>query len=945
MQRLAVILGHLDDSHALCALATAGRGDRAALSENEQFKATVQMLGEMVLRIIAEDHGESTAQTIQKILKIGHEYRQSKDVKVFHTLADQIKGLSSEEMATVTRALHLLLDLANLVERQIRIDESADAAARAGRNKYADTVETFKMLKAKGFTPKQIRDALLEQKVEFVFTAHPTQATRRTILTKHIQIVDLLSRRAHRALGKRQIQRLDIEMHRVVKSCWRTNAIRDKQPTPISEAKGGVAIIEDVLWDSIPRHVRSLDESLKDIGGEALPPDACPSKLSSWMGGDRDGNPYVTWKTTESVLALGRWRAAELYYREVDRLLWDLSMRECNQQVAQLANKYHSELQESNESEYFLGRGSASEPYRSVLSYLRMRLWSTKGYFEKYYYYLRARHNSSNVTPNKPQKPGIPIYEDRKEIMSLLKLMHRSLHECGDGAIADGRLQDMIRRLQCFGMHLLTLDIRQESGRHELAMDEICTHIGAGKFSQWNEAKKVEFLVKELQNPRPLVPWDFPCSPDTREVLDTFKMIARTDPSCLGAYVISMARAPSDVLTVELLQKEAGVNSPMRVAPLFETKTDLNNAPRNLKRLLSIPWYANRINGCQEVMLGYSDSAKDAGRFASVWELYKAQEGMCAVGRSMGVRLTLFHGRGGTVGRGGGPQHLAILSQPPRSIQGSMRVTVQGEVMDKDFGLRQIATRSLNCYAAAVAEATLLPAVAPKPQWREVMEKLAVESCNYYRRKVYSTKGFNEFFALSTPVLEIGNMKLGSRPSRRSKAGGVTKLRAIPWVFGWTQTRFHLPVWLGVGKAMNTILEQKGTVDKAALIEMYREWPFFRSTISLIEMVLAKADPIVSDWYVNELVPVTYAALAASLHSELKRTISAIKITTGHKTLLETEPGLQQSISQREAYIDPLNLMQVEALKRLRSGRTETALKQALYNSIQGIAAGMQNTG
>eukprot|EP00467_Chlorarachnion_reptans_P001020 CAMPEP_0114535012 /NCGR_PEP_ID=MMETSP0109-20121206/28166_1 /TAXON_ID=29199 /ORGANISM="Chlorarachnion reptans, Strain CCCM449" /LENGTH=970 /DNA_ID=CAMNT_0001718503 /DNA_START=165 /DNA_END=3077 /DNA_ORIENTATION=- len=942
---------------------------REAKESSDKWQIAVSMLGNMLLDIIAQerDTNKDIAEKMRTIITISKRYHVTKEKKLFTMMAEHVNSLTIEEACTAARALHMLLDLGNLAERQISIDFSE--GAKSGENKYYDVVATLRTLKLKGFTPSQIRDAVSKQMVEFVFTAHPTQATRRTIIHKHVKIVNLLQKRSMPHLSTKQLHRIDMELLREVRSMWRTTAIREKAPTPISEAKGGVAVIEDVLWEAIPRHVRSLDESLVAIGAEKLPPDACPSRVCSWMGGDRDGNPYVTWQTTESVIALGRWRAAELYFKEVDTLLWELSMNQCTPQVNSLAKRYFGMLKNQAEAEYFISRANTNEPYRCVLAYLRMRLWSTKQFQERYYYHLRAKHGkgraaklptdpmaefgsggshntfdkAASQAARMPPAPEIPIFWDSKEMLTILNMLYNSLKECGDGMIADGRLQDLIRRVKCFGMHLVTLDVRQESGRHLLAMDEICTAVGIGKFSDWDEQKRIDFCVKELQTPRPLVPWGADYSPDTREVLDTFKMISRADPAALGAYVISMAKSPSDVLVVELLQKEARVKHPMRVAPLFETKTDLAASASNLRKLLSIEWYRKRIKGKQEIMLGYSDSAKDAGRFASVWGLYKAQEGMCAVAREMGVRLTLFHGRGGTVGRGGGPQHLAILSQPPRSIHGSMRITVQGEVMDKDFGLRQIATRSLNCYAAAVAEATLQPAIAPKEAWRQMMEYLANESCNYYRKTVYSTKGFNTFFALSTPVKEIGEMKLGSRPSRRSKAGGVTKLRAIPWVFGWTQTRFHLPVWLGIGTAMSSVLTSGAK--RKILVEMYREWPFFRSTLSLVEMVLAKADPQISNWYVNELVPVTYAALAASLHSELKRTQEAVKEVTGHKVILEADKMLKLAVDHRMPYTDPLNIMQVEVLKRLRSGFTEKELKMTLYSTIQGIAAGMQNTG
>mmetsp|Transcript_12067 Transcript_12067/g.17970 ORF Transcript_12067/g.17970 Transcript_12067/m.17970 type:complete len:927 (-) Transcript_12067:238-3018(-) len=926
MERLQRILAHLSEKSSVEAKTTGG-----------EWQETVDTLSRMLLDMIRKDGQHHVADQVQNMIALSAKYRKSRDSAIFAKIADSVRALTTSETEIASRSLHTMLDLANLAERQIHIDNHTDLAHSGGKD---DCAATFRILKKRGFDAKSIREALISQKVELVFTAHPTQATRRTIINKFQQIVRLLSHRARPGLKKTEIAMVDTELARMVRAVWRTNAIRERRPTPISEAKGGVAIIEDCLWDAIPRHVRTLDAALKTVGADPLPADCCPSRVASWMGGDRDGNPYVTWQTTESVLALGRWRAGHLTFAEIDRLLWDLSLTQANQQVTQLAARYYNELKSHSKAEYFIGRANKSEPYRCVLAYIRFRLWNTNHYQEAYYTYLRTCINDPQARP--PQKPEVPLYEDAGEIISLLKLLHVSLHDCGDGLIADGRLQDLIRRLKCFGLHLLTLDIRQESGRHLKAMHEIVAHLGLGNFSEWSEQKKIDFCVKELQSPRPLVPWDFSCSADTREVLDTFKMISRTDPKSLGAYVISMARSASDVLIVELLQKEAGVKSPMRVAPLFETKTDLANAPSNLRKLLDIKWYFERIKGEQEVMLGYSDSAKDAGRFASVWGLYKAQEGMCAVAREKRVKLTLFHGRGGTVGRGGGPQHLAILSQPPRSIQGRMRVTVQGEVIDKDFGLRQIACRSLNTYASAVLEATLQPAIAPKSQWRKIMQQLADDSCDHYRKIVYNTRGFNEFFAACTPVREIGEMKLGSRPSRRGKSGGVTKLRAIPWVFGWTQTRFHLPVWLGVGKAVSRVLKEKGPQE---LLEMYKAWPFFRSTISLIEMVLAKADSTISHWYVNELVPVTYSALAADLHSELLRTITMVKTVTGHKILLESDQNVRLLVDNRQPYIDPLNLMQVETLKRLRSGDRDPEVRMTLNNTIQGIAAGMQNTG
>ena len=458
--------------------------------------------------------------------------------------------------------------------------------------------------------------------------------------------------------------------------------------------------------------------------------------------------------------------------------------------------------------------------------------------------------------------------------------------------------------------------------------------------------KKQTFLIREYwKSRRPLIMSTFPgedeVNAEVKEVLDTFRMLSVQNPESLGTYVISMASAPSDVLEVVLLQKECRLKRIMPVAPLFERLGDLEGASACMDRLFSIPWYHDHIQGRQEVMIGYSDSAKDAGKLAASWGLYQAQEQLVTVSGRHGVALTLFHGRGGTVARGGGPAHEAILSQPPGSVNGTMRVTEQGEVIQAKFGLPGMAMETLEVYIGAVLEATLLPPPAPRDRWRSEVQALADDSLAEFHRIVRHHPDFVPYFRAATPEQELGNLKIGSRPSRRRPGGGIETLRAIPWIFAWTQTRLMLPAWLGVGAALEAAIDRG---DKPVLDEMQEEWPFFRATMDAIEMVFSKADVNVAAMYDARLVPPGLKTLGEEMRQLYRRTMDLTLAVTGHKMPLETQPVVLRSVEVRNTYVDPLNLLQVELLSRVREGDDDAAL-DALLVAINGIAAGMRNTG
>ncbi|KAL8549358.1 hypothetical protein ACS0TY_008264 [Phlomoides rotata] len=585
-------------------------------------------------------------------------------------------------------------------------------------------------------------------------------------------------------------------------------------------------------------------------------------------------------------------------------------------------------------------------PYRVVLGYVKEKLSRTRKRLELLLEDLSCEYDSWDY------------YETSEQLLEPLLLCYDSLQSSGSGILADGRLTDLIRRVATFGMVLMKLDLRQESGRHSETLDAITTYLDMGTYSEWDEDKKLEFLTRELKGKRPLIPPTIEVTSDVREVLDTFRVAAELGSDSLGAYVISMASNASDVLAVELMQKDARLavagelgrpcpGGTLRVVPLFETVKDLREAGSVIKKLFSIDWYRDHIiknhNGHQEVMVGYSDSGKDAGRFTAAWELYKAQEDVVAACNEYGIKITLFHGRGGSIGRGGGPTYLAIQSQPPGSVMGTLRSTEQGEMVQAKFGLPQMAVRQLEIYTTAVLLATLRPPQPPKEEkWRNLMDEISKISCTTYRNTVYENPEFLAYFHEATPQAELGGLNIGSRPTRRKTSPGIGHLRAIPWVFAWTQTRFVLPAWLGVGAGLKGVCENGHTEDIRA---MYKEWPFFQSTIDLIEMVLGKADIPIAKHYDEVLVSESRRELGAELRRELLTADKFVLLITGHEKLSENNRSLRKLIESRLPYLNPMNMLQVEILKRLRRDDDNNKLRDALLITINGIAAGMRNTG
>ncbi|KAL4856631.1 Phosphoenolpyruvate carboxylase 1 [Chlorella vulgaris] len=923
------------------------------------------------------------ANKVDVIFALAQAWCMSESDSDFEMLEKRLDALTPDESILVSSAFSQLLNLHNVTEESITA--RVEKAARLGEVEQA-TRSTNKSLQrlvnVKGLKPEDIYGALCKQTVGLVFTAHPTQATRQSLLKKYGEIRHAMDRLHNTRLSNyERLECLD-EIRSQVQGAWRTDEIRRRKPSPQDESREGLTYFHETIYSGLPVFLRRIDTALKNIGQPMLPLDAKLFSFGAWMGGDRDGNPFVTPDTTRDVVIGARLSAATLLTEQVEKLMYELSMwratpelkaRSCLEaaraQQVQARHAAEGEFLETKKNTYDVVFMSINEPYRLVLSDVRARLQRTKDVLHHC-----LEHASVNVAEALEADPE--AYRDETELLATLHMCYDSLISSGDIHIANSHLLDVLRQVRTFGLYLCKLDIRQESVKHTEAIDAITSYLGLGSYKDWNEEQRMDFLLNELTGKRPLLPPDLPMTPEVADVIGTFRMLAQLPNDSLGAYIISMSHTASDVLAVVLMQKECGMTPMLQVVPLFETLDDLNYAETAMRQLFANPWYFAHINGHQECMIGYSDSGKDAGRLAAAWGLYEVQERLTQVADEFGVHMTLFHGRGGTVGRGGAPAHLAVLSQPPGTIRGTIRVTVQGEVMEQQFGEQESAFHTMDLYTSAVLEATLAPTEQPPKEWRQTMAEMARTSCDAYRAVVREDSRFVNFFHSITPVNELGRMNIGSRPAKRRSHGSIDTLRAIPWIFAWTQVRFHLPVWLGVGEALNFMINA-GKLE--LLQDMFTNWMFFRVTFDMLEMVFAKADPRVVKMYEKALVvePGLHGfgdELLTKFHDTEQSMLTVMK----HSRLLSSSSTafLQQKLQLRAPYVAPLNILQVSCLKTLRAieaGKNVDELVPADYKpsekalalmsrgaskhpfvagiedtliiTMKGIASGLKNTG
>ena len=895
------------------------------MTEKIVLSKTIRLLGEILGNIIKEQEGLSVFNKIEKIRALSKSSRGKRGKNTinrsFTKLKREISKLNAKDTLVIARSFSKFLDFSNIAESLFSIHNIHDHNIRKTQetNEIVILEEAIlDVFKNKSLSLNKFYETAKNLKIEIVLTAHPTEVKRRTLIQKYAKVNHLLdSFNNLRIFTKQNINLeknlLQNNLHEEITSVWKTDEIKRSRPTPVEEAKWGLAVIEDSLWNAIPKICSRFNNSVKYYTNKDLPINFSPIVFGSWMGGDRDGNPNVTAKTTKEVILLSRWEAASLYEKEFTKLIQSLSLHDCSKKIKKVV-------------------GKTWEPYRVFLRPIRNKLNQTQKEIE------------SCLKENRKPKQTL-LVQSINEIIQPLNDVYNSLSLVKCQIIADGIVLDLIRRAHTFGLNLTKLDIRQEAARHYKLITSVCKKLGIADYSKLSEEAKIQFLSKEYKSRRPLIPQNIKLDADDRETWTTFKMISESPRECLGAYVISMASNVSDILVVMLLQKEAGIKSCLRIVPLFETLSDLQNSHIVMENLFKHSWYVNYFKKNQEIMIGYSDSSKDAGKFAASWAQYCAQEKLGKIATKYKIKLTLFHGRGGSVGRGGGPVYAALLSQPPGTVNARTRVTEQGEVIQQKYGSESLAEYSLGTYIGAVLEATLSPPIQPKKKWRNLMDEMSILSSESYRGYLNNNKNFLRYFDEITPKNILDKLYIGSRPSKRKKSQDIKDLRAIPWVFAWTQIRLVLPAWLGTTEALQ--LASRGK-NKLILKDMLYRWPFFYEMMDMLDMILTKTNQRVIEYYEECLADNDLKKIGRNLRKNLSLLIGLNKkLIPSH--ILNQRKEFRKSILIRDTYAEILNLLQANIMLRLSKKnidrKQKEILMEAMIVTISGISAAMKNTG
>ena len=890
----------------------------------------IRRLGTQLGDALVRQHGPGLLERVEQVRAMARGLRR--DEVSGAALAEVLDGVDVVEAIHLVRAFTVYFHLANTAEQVHRV-EDLKAGGSAGSHRFVETVDKLLGL---GADPDDIVAATREADLRPVFTAHPTEASRRSILDKLAEIAVLIERRSEASSDLTDQGRIDRRIDELIDAIWQTDELRRERPDPVDEARSILYFLIEIAVDGVPEFLDDVDAVLRAIGGSLDGPQV-PVRFGSWVGGDRDGNPNVTPDTTLQVLAFQRNRALRLLVAEIEELSSELSVSTA---VTGITDELQAQLQtDRDDFPDIVSRFtklSAGEPYRQRCSVIHQRLLETMA-----------------------QPPGPRAYGSPAEIEADLTVMAQSLEANGGSLLARGRLARVRRIVAMVGFHLATLDIRENAAVHHEALGGLFAELGTD-YLALSRSERAALLAAELESRRPLDP---SAGSDTKGSLALFAALRHAldqyGDGAIESYIVSMTQGVDDVLAPAVLAREVGlVDIPGGVArlgfvPLFETIADLRGIGTMLRELFAIPSYRRlvQIRGdVQEVMVGYSDSNKDGGITTSQWEIHKALRQIAEVSAETGIRMVVFHGRGGTVGRGGGPTNAAILSQPAGVVAGAMKITEQGEVIADKYGLPRLAQRNLDLALSAVLEATLAHQSPRHGQggidaWNDVMELMSARAYEAYR-SLLDTPGFAEYFQTSTPVEELAAMNIGSRPARRlgSKAG-IDDLRAIPWVFGWTQSRQIIPGWFGVGTAMAAVGEAGC---EELLPAMYKEWQFFRTFVSNVEMTLVKTDLAIAGHYVNRLVAPEFHRFFNTIVEEHDLTVAHIAKLTGGE-LLANLPVLKRTLAVRDAYLDPISVLQVELLARSRAALGSQddirRIKRALLLTMNGVAAGLRNTG
>jgi phosphoenolpyruvate carboxylase len=918
-----------------------GRGEEAAaLEEDVRLRNDIRLLGRILGDTVRDQEGADVFDLVERIRQTSIRFHRGDDKAARRELELILDSMSIGQTVRIVRAFSYFSHLANIAEDQNNIRRMRQRS-KAGQEPQPGTLaQTLLHARTAGISAATLRKFFASALVSPVLTAHPTEVRRKSTMDREMEIAAVLDRRERVQLTPEELAASDEQLRRAVLTLWKTNLLRRTRLTVLDEVGNGLSFYDYTFLNEVPRLHCRLEDRLSEAEGTAQAELASFLKMGSWIGGDRDGNPFVTADVMRGTLKMQASRIIRFYLDELHVLGSELSL------AAHLAD-VSKDLRALAEKSPDTSPHRSGEPYRLAVSGIFARLTATAARLE--------------VETTRAAVGEAAPYANAAEFKADLDILSRSLMMNNSRVIARGRLRHLRRAVDCFGFHLASLDIRQNSAVHERTVAELIDAATPGKsYLALGEEARIALLTNELRNARPLTSAFVKYSEETIGELAMFRAAAEAHakygveaiPQC----IISMCKGVSDMLEVAILLKEVGLVDPsgrsaINIVPLFETIEDLQASSRIMDRILSLHDYRKLVDSrgaVQEVMLGYSDSNKDGGFVTSGWELYKAEIGLVEVFERHHVRLRLFHGRGGSVGRGGGPSYDAIIAQPGGAVNGQIRITEQGEIISSKYANADVGLDNLEILAAATLETSLLQPrkSAPRAEYLQAMEQLSAHAFRAYRGLVYETEGFADYFWASTVITEIATLNIGSRPASRKKTREIEDLRAIPWVFSWAQCRLMLPGWYGFGSAVEAWLKENPEAGMGFLKELYREWPFFRMLLSNMDMVLAKSSIAIASRYA-ELVP--DIALREKIFERIRRewqsSIDRLLEIMGQTRLLESNPFLERSIRHRFPYMDPLNHVQVELLKEHRAQNTDEQVLRGIQITINGISAGLRNSG
>ncbi|HEV7878902.1 phosphoenolpyruvate carboxylase [Bradyrhizobium sp.] len=918
----------------------------AALEADARLREEIRLLGRILGDTVRDQEGAEVFDIVERIRQTSIRFHRDEDRLARRELENILDSLSTAETVRIVRAFSYFSHLANIAEDQNNIRQMR---GQGGNGTAGTLARTLVHAREAGISANELREFFRHALVSPVLTAHPTEVRRKSTIDREMEIAALLDRRERMHLTSDEFEASEEQLRRAVLTLWQTNLLRRTKLTVLDEVANGLSFYDYTFLREVPRLHCTLEDRLhaEDAPGDTAARQELASflRMGSWIGGDRDGNPFVTAEVMRGTLRMQSTRVLRFYLEELHALGAELSL------AAHLAD-VSEELRTLAERSPDPSPHRSGEPYRLAVSGIYARLAATA--------------LELDVETSRAPVGEAAAYAGAKEFKADLDILDRSLIANNSRVIARGRLRSLRRAAECFGFHLASLDIRQNSAVHERTIAELVDAAMPGtSYLALGEDARVALLAGELRSTRPLTSVFVKYSEETLGELAVLREAAnahaRFGAEVIPQCIISMCQGVSDMLEVAVLLKEAGLVDPkgrsaINIVPLFETIEDLQASAAIMDRLLSLHDYRRLVDSrgaVQEVMLGYSDSNKDGGFVTSGWELYKAEIGLVEVFERHHVRLRLFHGRGGSVGRGGGPSYDAILAQPGGAVNGQIRITEQGEIISSKYSNAEVGRNNLEILAAATLEASLLQPrhSAPSAEYLEAMEQLSALACKAYRNLVYETEGFTDYFWASTVITEISTLNIGSRPASRKKTRAIEDLRAIPWVFSWAQCRLMLPGWYGFGSAVEVWIFEHPDKGMPFLQELYREWPFFRTLLSNMDMVLAKSSIAIASRYA-ELVPDTELreTIFGRIRREWHASIETLLDIMGHGRLLQGNPLLERSIRNRFPYLDPLNHVQVELLKEHRKELAdgEAADEQVLRGiqlTINGISAGLRNSG